>query len=123
MYASTRPWDLVFAHLFSRGITHTYIPVHLSMIGGMNIKILELEKNKARLIIAGEGHTFMNTLTEEILTDPGVDVARYLIKFQFSDPELLVTTKGDRDPLAAIKDACTRLSGYCTELLGKIPEK
>ncbi len=89
----------------------------------MNIKILELEKNKARLTISGEGHTFLNTLTEEILTDPGVDVARYLIKFQFSDPELLVTTKGDRDPLAAIKDACIRLSGYCTELLGKIPEK
>ncbi|MDD1708849.1 MAG: DNA-directed RNA polymerase subunit L [Methanoregulaceae archaeon] len=89
----------------------------------MNIKILELEKNKARLVISGEGHTFMNTLTEEILTDPGVDVARYLIKFQFSDPELLVTTKGDRDPLAAIKDACTRLSGYCTELLEKMPER
>jgi DNA-directed RNA polymerase subunit L len=93
------------------------------MIGGMNIKILELEKNKARLVISGEGHTFMNALTEEILTDPGVDVARYLIKFQFSDPELLVTTKGQRDPLAAIKDACTRLSGYCTELLEKMPEK
>jgi DNA-directed RNA polymerase subunit L len=93
------------------------------MIGGMNIKILELEKNKARLVVSGEGHTFMNTLTEEILTDPGVDVARYLIKFQFSDPELLVTTKGDRDPLAAIKDACTRLSGYCTELIEKMPEQ
>lgn len=89
----------------------------------MNIKVLELEEDKARLVIQGEGHTFMNLLTQEILKDPDVDVARYLIEFQFSDPELLVTTKGDRDPLAAIKDACTRLSGYCTELLGKIPEK
>lgn len=101
--------------------THTIIPCCLSMIGGMNIKILELEKNKARLVIAGEGHTFMNVLTEEILKDPGVDVARYLIKFQFSDPELLVTTRGARDPLAAITDACRRLSGYCTELLEKLP--
>ena len=91
------------------------------MIGGMNIKILELEKNKARLVIAGEGHTFMNVLTEEILKDPGVDVARYLIQFQFSEPELLVTTRGARDPLAAIMDACRRLSGYCTELLEKLP--
>jgi DNA-directed RNA polymerase subunit L len=87
----------------------------------MNIKILELGKRKARLIIEGEGHTFMNALTEEILRDPEVDVAKYLIKFQFSDPELLVTTRGDRDPLEAVKDACSRLSEYCDELLEHVP--
>jgi DNA-directed RNA polymerase subunit L len=92
-------------------------------MGEMNIKILELEKQKARLIIQGEGHTFMNALTEEILRDPGVDVAKYLIKFQFSDPELLVTTHGDRDPLEAVKDACTRLSEYCDVLLERVPSE
>ena len=90
-------------------------------VGEMNIKILELEKNKARLIIQGEGHTFMNVLTEEILKDPDVDVARYLVKFQFSDPELLVTTRGNRDPLAVVRDACGRLEGCCAELLEQIP--
>jgi DNA-directed RNA polymerase subunit L len=92
-------------------------------MGEMNIKILELGKNKARLTIQGEGHTFMNALTEEILRDPDVDVAKYLIKFQFSDPELLVTTRGERDPLEVIKDACNRLSGYCEDLLENIPAK
>jgi DNA-directed RNA polymerase subunit L len=87
----------------------------------MNIKILELEKNKARLIIQGEGHTFMNVLTEEILKDPDTDVARYLIKFQFSDPELLVTTRGNRDPLAIVRDACARLEESCVELLEQVP--
>ena len=29
-------------------------------------KVLELEKDKVRLIIQGEGHTFMNALVEEI---------------------------------------------------------
>jgi DNA-directed RNA polymerase subunit L len=101
--------------------THTYIPVHYPFIGEMNIKILELEKNKARLIIQGEGHTFMNVLTEEILKDPDVDVARYLVKFQFSDPELLVTTRGNRNPLAVVREACGRLEGYCNELLEQIP--
>jgi DNA-directed RNA polymerase subunit L len=101
--------------------TDTYIPVHYPFVGEMNIKILELEKNKARLIIQGEGHTFMNVLTEEILKDPDVDVARYLVKFQFSDPELLVTTRGNRDPLAVVRDACGRLEGCCTELLEQIP--
>ena len=82
----------------------------------MNIKILELEKDKTRIVIQGEGHTFMNALTEEILQDPDVDIAKYTIEFQFSEPELLVTTNGKKDPLVAIKDACQRLSGYCDEL-------
>ena len=62
----------------------------------------------------------MNTLTEEILKDPDVDVARYVIEFQFSDPELLVTTNGNKDPLDVIRDACTRISGHCDELLSNM---
>ncbi|HOS81266.1 MAG TPA: DNA-directed RNA polymerase subunit L [Methanolinea sp.] len=86
----------------------------------MNIKILELTKDKVKLLIQGEGHTFMNVLTEEILTDPDVDVAKYLIKFQFSDPELLVTTNGKKDPLQAITEACQRISRTCDDLLGSL---
>jgi DNA-directed RNA polymerase subunit L len=83
----------------------------------MIVKVLELENNKARLVIQGEGHTFMNALTDEILKDPGVDVAKYIIEFQFSDPELLVTTKGKKDPLVVIRDACKRLSRNCDKLI------
>ena len=68
----------------------------------MIVKVLDLEKNKARLVLQGEGHTFMNALTDEILRDPTVDVASYIIEFQFSDPELLVTTKGKKDPIVVI---------------------
>lgn len=83
----------------------------------MIVKVLELENNKARLVIQGEGHTFMNALVDEILRDPGIDVAKYVIEFQFSDPELLVTTKGKKDPLIAIRDACKRLSKNCDKLI------
>ena len=83
----------------------------------MIVKVLELEKDKVHLIIQGEGHTFMNALVEEILSDPDVDVARYMIEFQFSDPELLVTTKGKKNPLPIIKKACKRISGNCNELI------
>jgi len=86
----------------------------------MIIKVLELEKDKARLIVQGEGHTFMNALTEEILRDPDVDVARYVIEFQFSDPELFVSTTGKKDPLAVIIGACKRLSKNCDVLLEKL---
>lgn len=83
----------------------------------MDVKVLELEPTKARLVVAGEGHTFMNALVEELLLDPGVDVAKYVIKFQFADPELLVTTREGRTPIAAINDACRRLVASCDELL------
>jgi len=86
----------------------------------MNIKILELTKDKVKLLIQGEGHTFMNVLTEEILADPDVDVARYLIKFQFSEPELLVTTNGEKDPLQVISEACQRISRTSNDLLESI---
>ena len=89
----------------------------------MIVKVLELEKDKARLIILGEGHTFMNALVEEILHDPDVDVAKYVIEFQFSDPELLVTTKGKKNPLKIIKKACKRISDHCDELLNGLAKK
>ena len=83
----------------------------------MIVKVLELEKDKVRLIIQGEGHTFMNALVEEILSDPDVDVARYTIEFQFSDPELLVTTRNKKNALPIIKKACKRITGRCDELI------
>jgi DNA-directed RNA polymerase subunit L len=86
----------------------------------MIVKVLELEKDKARLVIQGEGHTFMNALVEELLSDPDVDVARYMIEFQFSDPELLVTTKAKKNPLPVIKKACKRISGHCDDLIRQL---
>jgi DNA-directed RNA polymerase subunit L len=89
----------------------------------MIVKVLELENNKARLLIQGEGHTFMNALIDEILRDPSVDVAKYTIEFQFSDPELLITTKGKKDPLVVIRDACKRSSKHCDKLIKSLEKQ
>jgi DNA-directed RNA polymerase subunit L len=89
----------------------------------MIVKVLDLEKDKVRLVIQGEGHTFMNALVEEILNDPDVDVAKYMIEFQFSDAELLVTTKGKKNPLPIIKKACKRISGHCNELIRDLKKR
>ncbi len=83
----------------------------------MIVKVLELEKDKARLVIQGQGHTFMNALIDELLRDPDVDIARYMIEFQFSDPELFVTTKGKKTPVPVIRKACKRIAGHCDELI------
>ncbi|HZD43780.1 MAG TPA: DNA-directed RNA polymerase subunit L [Methanomicrobiales archaeon] len=89
----------------------------------MEIKVLELGASKARILFVGEGHTFMNLLTSEILKDPEVDVARYVMEFQFSDPELLITTHGGRDPVSVVTDACKRIAGDCDDLLEQLIEK
>ncbi|MDO8842407.1 MAG: DNA-directed RNA polymerase subunit L [Methanocalculus sp.] len=86
----------------------------------MNVKILELEKNKVRMMLVGEKHTFMNLLVDEILIDPTVNVAKYVIEYQFSDPELLVTTDGSKDPITIIREACDRINRSCDELLTQV---
>lgn len=90
------------------------------MIYSMNVKILELKKNKIRMMLISEGHTFMNLLTDEILKDPAVNVAKYVIEYQFSDPELLVTTDGTKDPITIIREACDRINQSCDELLTQV---
>ena len=83
----------------------------------MKLKLLELTDDKARILFEGEGNTYVNALAAELINDPGVDVAHHKQAFQFSDPELVVTTIGGRPPLLAITDAAKRLSGYAGELL------
>ncbi|MDR0438920.1 MAG: DNA-directed RNA polymerase subunit L [Methanocalculaceae archaeon] len=86
----------------------------------MKLKIIELEKGKIRLSLEGEGHTFMNALIEEILADSEVDVAKYVIEFQFSDSDLFITMKvgSKKDPVTVIREACNRISMKCDDLLG-----
>jgi len=86
----------------------------------MNITVLELSEDKVKIALIGQGHTFMNALISEIQKDPTVDVANYIIEFQFSDPVLTVTTYDKKDPVAPIIAACTRLSAFCNELLNGV---
>jgi DNA-directed RNA polymerase subunit L len=83
----------------------------------MKLKLQELTDDKARILFEGEGNTYINALAVELLNDPKVDVAQHRQVFQFSDPELVVTTIDGRPPLLAVTDAAKRLSGYAGELL------
>ena len=49
----------------------------------MEIKIVEYEADKVRISFPGENHTYLNALTNEILTDPAVDVASYDFRYHF----------------------------------------
>ena len=85
----------------------------------MKLKILEHEKDKLRFSLEGEGHTFVNTLVEELLLDPEVDVAEYIIEYQFSDPVVLVTMKpkAKQTPEKAILAALKNITKRCDDLL------
>lgn len=82
----------------------------------MEIKVIELNDNLARIMFVGEGHTFMNALVDEILKDPEVDVANYTSRFHFTDPVLLVTTRDGKNPVDAIREAAASISMNCAEL-------
>ncbi|MBP2133802.1 DNA-directed RNA polymerase subunit L [Methanomicrobium sp. W14] len=86
----------------------------------MEIKILELTEEKARISFIGENHTYMNTLKEEILKNPDVDVAQYYSEYTFTDPILLVTTKNNADPISVIKNAAASISQYCAGLIEQV---
>lgn len=88
----------------------------------MNITVLELNEDKVKIALIGQGHTFMNVLISEIQKDPTVDVANYIIEFQFSDPILTVTTHDKKDPIAPIIAACTHLSTVCSGLMNDIAQ-
>jgi len=79
----------------------------------MEIKVIELKDDMARIAFIGEGHTYMNALVDEILKNPDVDVANYSSEFHFTDPVLLVTTKGGKDPVDAIRNAAVAISDNC----------
>lgn len=86
----------------------------------MEIKVIELKDDLARISFVGEGHTFMNMLVDEILKNPGVDVANYSSDFHFNDPVLLVTTKDGSNPVDVIRSAATNISNNCSSILEDI---
>jgi len=86
----------------------------------MEIKILELNADSVKILFVGESHTYMNALTAEIITDPRVDVASYNAPFDFTDPELYVSTKDGVEPVSVIIDAARRLHANCAEFMDAI---
>lgn len=86
----------------------------------MEIKILELNPDSVKILFVGESHTYMNALTQQILTDSRVDVASYNPELHFTDPILYVSTKDGVDPVSVIIDAARHISADCAELLEAI---
>lgn len=75
----------------------------------MNIKVIEKEKNKLKLEIIGEDHTFCNALRKELWNDKDVTVAGYNIEHPLvSNPVLTLETE-KKDPKKVLESAIRRL--------------
>lgn len=75
----------------------------------MNIKVIEKEKNKLKLEIIGEDHTFCNALRKELWNDKDVTVAGYNIEHPLvSNPVLTLETE-KKDPEKVLESAIRRL--------------
>lgn len=74
----------------------------------MKINILEKTKNKLKIELEGEGHTFCNLLTHTLLQDNIVEMAGYDIPHPLiSNPILQIRMKGNRSPENALARALT----------------
>ncbi len=86
----------------------------------MEIKILELKEDRAKLKIKGEDHTFLNLLQHYLLENEHVLIAKYDIPHPLiEEAELVVRTDG-MDPIHAIRVAGEKIVKDCTTLLESI---
>tara|TARA_Y100000310_G_scaffold243456_2_gene247949 strand:+ start:5339 stop:5605 length:267 start_codon:yes stop_codon:yes gene_type:complete len=74
----------------------------------MEVIALENEKNRLKIQICGEGHTFCNVLKKELWNDKSVEIVGYNIKHSLtSDPVMTIEVKGDAKK--TVLDAVARL--------------
>lgn len=87
----------------------------------MELEIIEETKDKIKVVVKGEGHTFCNLLRKELWNDSHVKVAGYNIKHSLvGDPILIVETDGEEKPRQALKKAVARLKKTIDEFKTKI---
>ncbi len=87
----------------------------------MEVKILNLEKEKLRLEIRGEDHTVLNHLVNKLLEDEKVEIAKYNTPHPLtSEPVLDIVAK---DPLKSLAESCKRASKEMESLLKQLEKQ
>ena len=82
----------------------------------MEIRILEETKERLKIEVQGEDHTFCNILKKELWNGKNVKIAGYQIAHPLiGNPVIIV--ESDKDPKKALLDAVERLQNKNKELL------
>ncbi len=81
----------------------------------MELKVLEHSKNKLKIEMKGEDHTFCNALKEELWNDKDVKAAGYFIENPImTQPVFIIESSGE--PKKALAEAIERLQKQNKEL-------
>ncbi|MBM3199950.1 DNA-directed RNA polymerase subunit L [Candidatus Woesearchaeota archaeon] len=86
----------------------------------MEIKVLEKEKNKLKIEIIGENHTFCNSLRKELWNDDDVKVAGYNIEHPLVAHPVLVLETDKKDPKKVLDAAIKRLKDRNEKIRGAV---
>jgi DNA-directed RNA polymerase subunit L len=85
----------------------------------MEIIAIENEKNRLRLQITGEGHTFCNILKKELWNDNSVEIAGYSIGHSLTGEPVFTVEVNKGDAKKALIDAVARLKKTAKEFKDK----
>lgn len=75
----------------------------------MKLKVIEQEKNKIRIEIIGETHTFCNALRKELWNDDDVKIAGYNIEHPLVANPVLTLETDKKDTKKVLEAAIKRL--------------
>lgn len=81
----------------------------------MNLKIIKKTSDEVLIEFEGEGHTLLNLLRTELLTDNRVMMATYDTKFAIMDNPVFRLKTKDVDPVVALREAAARIANQCGE--------
>jgi DNA-directed RNA polymerase subunit L len=85
----------------------------------MNVVTIENEKNRLKLQITGEGHTFCNALKKELWNDNSVEIAGYSIEHSLTGEPVFTIEVNKGDAKKALIDAVARLKKIAKEFKDK----
>jgi DNA-directed RNA polymerase subunit L len=85
----------------------------------MDLKIIKKTDDEISIEFLGEGHTILNLLRTELLTDQRVMLATYDTKFPVMDNPVFRLKTVDADPVAVLSEAASRIISQCDEFSSK----
>ncbi|AKG91602.1 DNA-directed RNA polymerase, subunit L [Geoglobus ahangari] len=86
----------------------------------MEVKVIELTDDYAKLLIKGEDHTYLNLLQYELVNDESVLLAKYNVLHPLKDEaEFMIRTSG-KSPIDALREANERIISKVEEVLSQL---
>ncbi len=86
----------------------------------MEVKIVELKDDYAKLIVKGEDHTYLNLLQHELISIDGVLIAKYNVPHPLRDEAEIVIRTANITPIDALKEANRKIVKMVDEVLSQL---